>query len=589
MTELLPIASGRRSEAAKRYACLASAIAGRAISVHFHDDQKQVGYADWQCIHLPLTASERSRQQLVIAQGLLLRAGGIDRRLLLKMVGRPGVAQRFLHIEIVRAVYQHTHIVPRSFCEQSWIVDFPLVTANPEESYRLAAGGRRLPAPPEDIGVLRVSQFLGVAMPVDARAMVAQKGGDLHVSNEPRVPDLKEEDAEDSLIMKLLSNPLMKGQGGMLQSLLKQVFGTGAAGKPSADGSEGGGEMPIGRVVQMAKKGLFARLMNIAGLPALEHEGVEPATNSYAEWDTFHGRYRPDWALVEELDPWRDEPNAEIMQALRPPSQALVRRLSGIGLDYQLHNNEEDGLELIVDRVVDYAVDVRTRRTPNLRLYRASRRTKRDLAVLILLDISGSTAESGIGGSIHQQQSELAYQLAVAFDRLGDQVALFGYHSWGRKLVRFLRLKSFRDPVDASLAERFKYLDPVGYTRTGAALRHAAHKLRTETRLPHRLLIVISDGFAYDQDYEGVYAEDDTRKALEEIRAAGSACLCLSIGSDLEEEQLRAVFGAATTLSVRNGNEFLGQVRQVILRALLAARPPRKRLAPRQEHPARAA
>ncbi|MFA5938924.1 MAG: VWA domain-containing protein [Sinimarinibacterium sp.] len=571
MTELLPVARGRQTGEGHRHACLASAIAGRNVAVHLHDDRKQVGYADWQCIHVPVSCAEIDCKHLVVAQALLLRSGGLQRGLLLKMVGRPGVAQRYMQAEIVRAAARHHWVVPRAFSEHPWVADFP-VTSDPAASYALATSDKRLAIPPAFVGVLRVSHFLGSAMPADARALATPVRGELDLSATQQVSTLDEEDAEESLFMRLLSNPLMKGQGGMLQSLMKQMLGAGVAGKPSNDEGGAGGEMPISRAIRAAKKGLLARLMSVRGVPPLEHDGVEPGTNSYAEWDVYKNRYRPDWAVVEEVDPWAETPNAELVEALRAPSQALVRQLSGIGLSYELHRNEEDGIELIIDRVVDYAIDVRTRTTPSLRLYRASRRTKRDLAVMILLDVSGSTAESGTdGGSIHRQQSVIAYQLASVFERLGDQVALFGYHSWGRNLVRFLRLKSFQDRFDNSLAERLKLIDPVGYTRTGAALRHAARKLRDETRLPHRLLIVISDGFAYDQDYEGAYAEADTRKALEKIRASGTGCLCLSIGSDQDEQQLKAVFGAATTLSVRNQNEFLANVRKVTMRALIEA------------------
>jgi hypothetical protein len=590
MTEFLPISQGRQAGVAHRYTGVASAIAGRHIAVHLHDNPKQVGFSDWLCIHVPISAADHDQLQLIVAQALLLRSGGLDRGILLKLVGRPGAAQRYMQAEIVRAAHRHFWLVPRAFSEQDWLTGFPEVTASPLESYRLATGGRRFPAAPHYLGVLRVSQFIGNAMPAEARAVATSASGELDLAAAQRVQTLDDEDAEDSVFMKLMSNPLMKSQGGIMQSLLKQILGAGAGGKPSTEDGGGGGEMPIGRVMRAAKKGLFAKLMNIRGLPAMNHEGVEPGTNSYAEWDTYKQQYRPDWAVVEEVDPWSEELNTELAEALTPPSQFLVRQLSGIGLSYELHRNEEDGEELIIDRVVDYAIDVRMRTTPSLRLFRASRRTKRDLAIMILLDVSGSTAESGTdGGSIHRQQSVIAYQLAGALDRLGDQVALFGYHSWGRNLVRFLRIKSFQDRFDSSLVTRFRLVEPVGYTRTGAALRHAGHKLQTETRLPHRLLIVISDGFAYDQDYEGAYAEADTSKALEEIRSTGTGCLCLSIGSDQEEEKLRAVFGAATTLSVRNHSEFLSHLRKVMLRALLDAKMRTQKASSSQKRGAKAA
>jgi len=60
-----------------------------------------------------------------------------------------------------------------------------------------------------------------------------------------------------------------------------------------------------------------------------------------------------------------------------------------------------------------------------------------------------------------------------------------------------------------------------------------------------RLLVVLSDGFAYDHGYEGSYGEADARRALVEARRRGTACLCLSMGAPTDTEALRRVFGTA--------------------------------------------
>ena len=65
-----------------------------------------------------------------------------------------------------------------------------------------------------------------------------------------------------------------------------------------------------------------------------------------------------------------------------------------------------------------------------------------------------------------------------------------------------------------------------------------------------RLLVVISDGFAYDHGYEGRYGEADARRALAETRRRGVGCLCLSVGAGVEAAALRRVFGTAAHASV---------------------------------------
>ena len=82
---------------------------------------------------------------------------------------------------------------------------------------------------------------------------------------------------------------------------------------------------------------------------------------------------------------------------------------------------------------------------------------------------------------------------------------------------------------------------------------------------------MLSDGFPYDDDYEGPYAEADAHRALAELREDGVACLCLSIGTSTSIEALDRVFGAAahagapvlTQLSPRMDTLFLSSLKEL--------------------------
>jgi nitric oxide reductase activation protein len=111
--------------------------------------------------------------------------------------------------------------------------------------------------------------------------------------------------------------------------------------------------------------------------------------------------------------------------------------------------------------------------------------------------------------------------------------------------VQFQEVKAFRDRVDLAVRCRLGGLRPSGYTRLGAAIRHGGAILEQRSGAPRRLLIVISDGFAYDHGYEGAYGEADARRALSEARRAGTACVCLSIAARTESDALARVFGTA--------------------------------------------
>ena len=57
--------------------------------------------------------------------------------------------------------------------------------------------------------------------------------------------------------------------------------------------------------------------------------------------------------------------------------------------------------------------------------------------------------------------------------------------------------------------------------------------------------MVLSDGFPYDDGYEASYAMGDTRRALDEARRSGIGSVCLSLGSQSGDSELRKVFGSS--------------------------------------------
>jgi len=79
----------------------------------------------------------------------------------------------------------------------------------------------------------------------------------------------------------------------------------------------------------------------------------------------------------------------------------------------------------------------------------------------------------------------------------------------------------------------------------GAAIRHASSVLERHGGTSRRLLVVASDGFAYDHGYEPAYGQADASRALAEARRRGIGCLCLSMGVVRDHGALQQVFGTA--------------------------------------------
>jgi nitric oxide reductase activation protein len=234
-----------------------------------------------------------------------------------------------------------------------------------------------------------------------------------------------------------------------------------------------------------------------------------------------------------------------------PDGLELRRSLGRLGMGLDRCRRRPQGDDIDLDAAVEARVDTLAGGAATDALYIESLRRRRDLSVLILLDVSGSAAEPGSGGrSVHEHQRLAAATLTTALSDLGDRVALCAFNSHGRSSVRVLRVKDFDDRLDRRVAQRLGGLAPAAYTRLGAAIRHGATVAEQRGGTPRRLLVVLSDGFAYDHGYEGRYGEADARRALVEARRRGVGCLCLSVGAGVEAGALRRVFGTAAHASV---------------------------------------
>ncbi len=555
----------------ERYGFLASAIAGRRVTVGWAGRSGALAYSDGRSIFVPppdpITGADP--WAAITAQAALIGAGSLQASMLRQLVGRPSVARRYLYLEMLRAARVLAVRLPWGFTERVELRS-PARTATAQDSLALAAGTESLPEPPDYFG--RIVPFLGVRAAVSEQGWAAlsrkQQRGQMKTAE---VPDLDEDDAgESSRILRLFQNPFATGNP--LSDLLNNILGAGVSKRrrEAAAGDGGGAELPVGRVEQALKRGVHAVLSRLPlHLPAPDRATATPAF-VYPEWDVHANAYRRDWVFIEETEPFREDGPQAFGYLLKAAPGELRRQLSALGVDQEMHRRQSDGSDLDLGALIECAIELHAGHSPPaLQVYRTSRRTRRDLAITIIIDISGSTAEEPRGGdSTFKKQLDVAYQLGQVLDSLGDLVAMFGFHSWGRKLVRVVRIKDHAERWSLRVADRMALLEPVGYTRIGAAIRHGTHLLNDTMRLPNRLLVLITDGIAYDQDYELRYAAADAGRALDEARNAGTACVCLCVGSGSDTGKLAEVFGAANILAVDEVGEVTGRIRAVCRHAL---------------------
>ena len=534
-------------------AWLAGAIAGRKMAVTLSSREDHRPFTQGHTISL---TAEAPHWHAVAAQASLVAAGSFDPALLARLVGRRGIAKRYLYLEVRRAARHCADRLPLAFCQLEALRGD--ATGSARESLAAAAGSQAIPEPPIWFGVIRPLQVLlgpGADATAAGKADIRQHADDA-------------ETMEDRAL-EFFKNPF--STRGSMRNMLNDLLGVGVSrGGRQAAPPGGHGELPIGRIGLATRRGATAVLTSETFDADNERGTMAQNALSYPEWDFRTNAYSRHRVLVEATEPWRAD-GVAATPIVSPASRSLERDVASFGLIHEMRGRQRDGADLDTEALIGCAIDLRTGHSPaSLDIYRASRKTRRDLAASIVLDISGSTGEAcGDGPSIFARQLQLAWQLGRTLDGLGDKVAMFGFQSWGRRLVRAVRLKDWTQRWGPPMAERFGRLEPAGYTRMGAAIRHGTFLLQSQQRCAHRLLILVTDGISFDQDYENRYAEQDTRKALAEARAQGCACVCLCVGGSVSPEQLAALFGPANILRGDDVADFAGRV-GVICRDALA-------------------
>lgn len=254
----------------------------------------------------------------------------------------------------------------------------------------------------------------------------------------------------------------------------------------------------------------------------------------YPEWDHVTDTYRPDWVSVfESLHPRGDA--AEIDRLLARHG-ALARRLKRLldllkPQDKRRIRFQEDGSELDLDVALRSLIDARAGQTPDPRINMSHRTDGRDIAVLLLLDLSESLNQTvpGTDQTLLQLSQEAVALLAWAVDRLGDPLSIAGFHSNTRHEVRYQHIKGPSEPWDDPVKARLAALQAGYSTRMGAALRHAAHYLGAQ-RADKKLLLILTDGQPADIDSPDERALiEDSRQAVRELGVTGIFPYCISL------------------------------------------------------------
>jgi hypothetical protein len=225
----------------------------------------------------------------------------------------------------------------------------------------------------------------------------------------------------------------------------------------------------------------------------------------------------------------------------------IRRQFEKLRLEERWLHGQLDGSQLDLDRAVRACCDIAAGQDPDPRVFMRYQRQRQQVAILTLVDLSGSTQ----GHVVHLEQEALVL-FAEGLRTLRFPHAFYGFHNDGPDRCWFERIKAFEEGYDETVLKRMANLQPSGATRMGAFLRHGAALLAKRPQ-GRRILLVLSDGRPEDREpYRGAYGLRDTAMAVQEAAKLGVHCFCISLdGGHDAPEYLAKVFGPGRFLALK--------------------------------------
>jgi len=239
-----------------------------------------------------------------------------------------------------------------------------------------------------------------------------------------------------------------------------------------------------------------------------------------------------------EVTPRHDGFVADTLVKYRGLAAALRRTFEALRGEDKLLKKQPYGENIDIDALVEAWADTRIGREMSDRLFTKMHKLERNIAVMFMVDMSGSTK-----GWINEAEREALVLLCESLETLGDRYAIYGFSGMTRKRCEVYRIKGFDDPYSDEVRARISGITPKDYTRMGVTIRHLTHLLNAvEART--KLLVTLSDGKPDDYDtYRGAYGIEDTRQALIEAKRNGIHAFCITIDTEARD-YLPHMYGA---------------------------------------------
>lgn len=239
---------------------------------------------------------------------------------------------------------------------------------------------------------------------------------------------------------------------------------------------------------------------------------------TYDEWDFEKRKYKDHFCKVYPKIQLKTDANYYQNTILKNNATLLNLRkiLTNLNNKMQQQKRQNQGEEFDIDAITDLYVDAHSKKTPSDKIYLSNRKKEKDLSILLLLDISLSSDSYAAGNRVIDVEKQVSILFGEILNEFNIDFSIDSFYSKTRNFSTYLTVKDF-DENWAVAKNKVGAIEPSGYTRIGAALRHAGARLDTR-KTKNKWIILISDGKPNDYDkYEGKYGINDVKQALREL------------------------------------------------------------------------
>ena len=251
---------------------------------------------------------------------------------------------------------------------------------------------------------------------------------------------------------------------------------------------------------------------------------------TYDEWDFEKRKYKDHFCKVYPKIQLKIDSKYYQNTILKNNSTLLNLRkiLTNLNNKMQQQKRQNQGEEFDIDAITDLYVDIHSKKTPSDKIYLSNRKKEKDLSILLLLDISLSSDSYAAGNRVIDVEKQVSILFGEILNEFNIDFSIDSFYSKTRNFSTFLTVKDF-DENWAIAKNKVGAIEPSGYTRIGAALRHAGARLDTRST-KNKWIILISDGKPNDYDkYEGKYGINDVKQALRELNQRDISSYALAI------------------------------------------------------------